>query len=91
MPKLDISRSAKKFIEKLFSSQPKHAKQIAAKLDTLKTEPYPNDSKKLKGRFESFHRVDIGEYRIVYRFSQDDNQCLLISWIGKRNDSEIYK
>jgi mRNA-degrading endonuclease RelE of RelBE toxin-antitoxin system len=33
-----------------------------------------------------FHRVDTGEYRIVYRATETEIELLLV---GKRNDDEI--
>jgi mRNA interferase RelE/StbE len=35
-----------------------------------------------------FHRVDIGEYRIVYAW---DDKTVDVFLIGKRNDDEVYK
>jgi mRNA interferase RelE/StbE len=36
----------------------------------------------------SFLRVDIGEYRVVYRV---ENDCLMVACVGKRNDDEVYR
>jgi mRNA interferase RelE/StbE len=88
--KLNLSKKAYLFIENLKKGQPKHARQIVDKLESLKGDPYPSDSKKLKGDLKIFHRVSIGEYRILYRLDED-NKILFIYLIGKRNDSEIYK
>ena len=85
MPKLNISKKAVKFLEKIPS---KHAKQIAYKLQELKKDIHPNDSKSLKG--SKYFRVDSGEYRIVYRYTPEEDTTY-ISLIGKRNDDEIYK
>ena len=49
-------------------------------------EPYPHDAAQLTGY--PFHRVDVGEYRIVYRATETEIELLLV---GKRNDDEIYK
>jgi len=48
----------------------------------------PHDSKQLKGSKDNNRRVDIGEYRVIYR--EQDN-VILILVIGKRNDDEVYK
>jgi len=49
-------------------------------------DPKAGDSKKLEGYL--YYRVDVGEYRIVYRVEGD---CLKVALAGKRNDSEIYE
>jgi mRNA interferase RelE/StbE len=57
------------------------------KILSLLTEPIPADSQQLRG-FGDYRRTDIGEFRIVYRF---DDEALIVSLVGKRNDDEIYK
>jgi mRNA interferase RelE/StbE len=42
----------------------------------------------LKGKLRPFLRVDIGEYRIVYRVEEDQ---LMIAAVGRRNDDAIYR
>ena len=49
--------------------------------------PFPHDSKKLSN---GDRRVDVGEYRIIYRFDVDA-QIIEVVLIGKRNDGEVYK
>ena len=83
MLRVNLSRQAAKFIKKLSI---KHARQVATKITGLRSNPYPPDSSKLKGY--SYHRTDIGEYRIVY---QVEAKILEILLIGKRNDDEVYK
>jgi mRNA interferase RelE/StbE len=85
MLKIDLQKDAAKFLEKL---PPKHKKQIAHKIVDLCENPIPHDSKILKGTSTSFHRVDIGEYRIVYTVEKD---VVNIPLIGKRNDAEVYR
>jgi mRNA interferase RelE/StbE len=48
--------------------------------------PEPTDSIQMQGY--PFRRVDIGEYRIVYRIEDD---CLNVACVGKRNDDEVYR
>ncbi|MFP4547719.1 MAG: type II toxin-antitoxin system RelE family toxin [Bacteroidota bacterium] len=84
MYKLVISKAAGKFIKSL---APKQYKQIVSRVLSLRENPRPTDSKKLKGN-NPFHRADIGEYRIIYR---DDESTVYITIIGKRNDDQIYK
>ena len=83
MLRVNLSRQSAKFIRKLTA---KHARQVAAKITQLRSNPYPQDSLKLKGY--AYHRTDIGEYRIIYQVEESVLEILLI---GKRNDDEVYK
>ncbi|SLM28827.1 Genome sequencing data, contig C322 [Desulfamplus magnetovallimortis] len=82
MLKIDISRSAAKFIQKL---PPKHFKQVVGTLFHLRKTPTPQDSEQLSG-FPQYRRTEIGEYRIIYRFDQD---TLFVAVVGKRNDDAV--
>ncbi len=84
MLKIDFLKQADRFLKKLPG---KHRKQIVQKILSLAVDPVPNDSKTLK-EFIRYRRADIGEYRIIYRFS---DELLTIVIIGKRNDDEIYR
>jgi mRNA interferase RelE/StbE len=64
----------------------KHFRQLVTKIFALLDEPLPPDARPLKGF--PYHRADSGEYRIIYRF---DNQNLRVILIGKRNDEAVYK
>ena len=81
MLKLNLSKQAAKFLELAY---PKHAKQIASKIQALRQNSVPNDSKKIG----KYLRADSGEYRIIYF---EEESILYIVLIGKRNDDEIYK
>ena len=83
MLRVNLSRQSTKFIKKLPT---KHARQVATKITELRSNPFPSDSMKLKGY--SYHRTDIGEYRIVYQVEETILEILLIV---KRNDDEVYK
>lgn len=83
MLKINISRKVAKYLKKL---PPKQAKQALKKIMALRETPFPNDSKKLVNY--SFHRVDIGEYRLIYYVKKNVLNLVLL---GKRNDGEIYK
>jgi len=83
MLKVNLSRQATKRLKKL---PDKHAKQVATKISAMRTNPYPQDSLKLKGY--SYHRADVGEYRIIYSVEEQTLEILLIN---KRNDDQIYK
>ena len=81
MLKLDITGKVKKFVQSLDAKQ---FRQVMNKIIELMSDPYPNDSKQLSGaKYRQFRRVDIGEYRIVYKI---ENDCLKVAEVGKRND-----
>ena len=84
MLKIEIAKRAAKLLARLL---PKHARQLAIKIQDLRMNPAPHDSKLLKGH-APYRRADMGEYRIIY-FVQGD--ILKIDLVGKRNDDEIYK
>ncbi len=85
MRKLALSKNVVAFISEL---QAKQFKQVMGKILSLLCEPTPPDSQLLKGFDDHLCRTDIGEFRIVYRF---DENTVIVSLIGKRNDDEIYK
>lgn len=80
---LSIDKRAAAFLAKL---PQKHAGQVARKIHSLRTDPYPSDSKLLKGI--PLHRTDSGEYRIVYRV---EDEVVRVYLIGKRNDDDVYR
>ncbi|MEY2834192.1 MAG: hypothetical protein RLZZ574_3452 [Cyanobacteriota bacterium] len=86
MPKLDGLGTVLDFLNGL---QPKIAAQISTKVLSLNLDPFPADSKKLKG-YDKYYRVDSGEYRIVYTYNSTADLIEIIL-VGKRNDDEIYK
>jgi mRNA interferase RelE/StbE len=86
MTKLD---GLKTVLDCLANLQPKHAGQIARKILTLGDNPSPSDSERLKG-YADFRRVDVGEYRIIYRHDEK-NDIVEIILVGKRNDDDVYK
>jgi mRNA interferase RelE/StbE len=65
----------------------KHQRQIKNKIISLKDNAKPNDSKLLKG-FKIYYRVDIGEYRVIYKIEED---TIYIVLVGQRNDDQVYK
>lgn len=84
MLKIGITKSSGKFIKKL---PPKQFKQVVGTILGLRENPKPHDSKQLIG-YPKYQRVDISEYRIIYRV---DTGTVYIATIGKRNDDEVYK
>lgn len=86
MTKIDLKPKAKKFIETL---PPKHKKQVKNCILSLQNNTRPHDAKKLIG-YENYMRVDIGEYRIIYR-CENQKDTVIVVLVGKRNDDEIYR
>ncbi|HEX4045550.1 MAG TPA: type II toxin-antitoxin system RelE/ParE family toxin [Gammaproteobacteria bacterium] len=86
MPILDIKPRAKKFIKSL---PPKHKRQVKDCILSLEKKPMPHDAKQLIG-YEGYIRVDIGEYRVIYRHDSKKD-LLTVVLVGKRNDGEIYR
>ena len=84
MLRFQISKKAQKFLSKL---PPKQQNQVAVKIKELIKNGHGADSTHLKG--SAWHRVDIGEYRIIYDIEDED--LLIIPLVGKRNDDEVYK
>lgn len=83
MLKINYSNKALKFYKGVPEKQ---KKQVIEKVESLRLAPFPNDSKKLKGF--PYHRVDIGEFRIIYKLEGD---TLHVVRIGPRNDGDCYK
>ncbi|MDA8206374.1 MAG: type II toxin-antitoxin system RelE/ParE family toxin, partial [Thermaerobacter sp.] len=84
--KLLLSKAARDFLETL---RPKQFRQVVTTIFRLLSEPYPHDSKQLKGY--PYHRVDIGgEYRAVYEV-EGEGDALQVLLVGKRNDDEVYR
>lgn len=86
MIKIILEKRVVKFIKGL---PLKHQKQVKNYILGLEENPFPNDSKKLKG-FEHLLRGDCGEYRIVFRFNAPE-QFLYVILVGKRNGDEVYR
>ena len=83
MYKLEIARAAGN-LEQLPAKQ---FRQVVLSVLKLRQNSEPHDSKGLKG-YPEYKRVDVGEYRVIYRTEGD---TLIVALIGKRNDDEIYK
>lgn len=62
-------------------------KRIAEKIDSLAEAPPNKDTTKMKGN-NPFHRVRVGDYRIIYEI-QNEVLIILIVKIGHRRD--IYR
>jgi mRNA interferase RelE/StbE len=84
MLKLDIKKPA---FDCLVELQTKQFKQVMLSIIRLTKDPYPHDTQKLAGY--PYHRIDIGEFRVVYDVK--DGETVRIILVGKRNDDEVYK
>lgn len=86
MPSIEIKSKAQKFI---MSLPPKHKRQVKDSILALQQNSIPHDAKKLIG-YDNYIRIDIGEYRIIYRYEETED-LIIIVLIGKRNDDSIYR
>jgi len=81
---IEVKRSAAKALKKIPKAD---QKRIADKIDSL-AEDLPNpDTTKMKGN-NPFHRIRVGNYRIIYEI-QEDVLLILVVKIGHRKD--IYR
>lgn len=81
---IEVKRSAAKALKKIPKAD---QKRIADKIDSL-AEDLPNpDTTKMKGN-NPFHRIRVGDYRIIYEI-QEDVLLILVVKIGHRKD--IYR
>jgi len=83
MRQLKLYKRTPKFITKL---PPKQQRQVAIAVQKLATEVTPHDAKKLQN--SDWWRIDIGEYRAIYRW---DDVAVHVVLVGKRNDSDVYR
>ena len=51
--------------------------RIMKKLETLKTNSFPSDVKRVIGRKEKVFRVRVGNYRVLYVVFEDNKQILV--------------
>ena len=82
--RIKVKKSAAKALKKIPKTD---RKRIIEKIDDLAENPDGPDTIKMKGD-NPFHRVRVGDYRIVYEI-QDDVLLILIFKIGHRKD--IYR
>ena len=82
--RIEVKKSAAKALKKI----PKlDRKRIGKKIDSLAEKLPSPDTTKMKGN-NPFHKVRVGDYRIVYEI-QDDVLLILIVKVGHRKD--IYR
>ena len=83
--KLLFTKQALKATQKLDAKQ---YKQVCSSILALCSNPEPHDSQILKGATQGEHRLDIGEYRVIYALLPEALEILVV---GKRNDDDVYK
>ena len=81
-----IKPKVKKFIKLL---PLKHQRQVKDRILKLLDQPVPHDSKCLSG-YNPYLRVDVGEYRVIYRFDSKQKRITVVL-VGKRNDGDVYR
>ena len=82
--RVEITPSAQRELSKL----PKNVqKRVDERIQALAENPRPPGSKKLEGE-DGFHRIRVGDYRIVYQI-KDKVLLVLVIRIGNRR--EVYR
>ena len=79
--RIEVKRSAAKALKKIPKAD---RKRIAEKIDSLAESPPNPEITKMKGN-NPFHKVRVGDYRIVCEI-QEDVLLILIVKIGHRKD-----
>ena len=82
--RIEVKRSAAKALKKIPKAD---RKRIADKIDSLAEGPPNPDTTKMKGN-NPFHKIRVGDYRIIYEI-QEDVLLILVVKIGRRKD--IYR
>ena len=80
---IEFSSTADKYLKKL--SNKNHIKRIRDAIYNIKD---PHDSKRMKGKFKGLNRIQVGEYRVIFKIYKKELVILVVD-IGKR--SNIYK
>ena len=57
--------------------------RIVKKLEELKTNPVPHDSKRVQGYNEPIFRIRIGDYRALYRVNHEEKRIVVVK-VDKR-------
>lgn len=82
--RIEVKRSAAKALKNIPKAD---RKRIVDKIDSLAKSPPSPETSKMKGS-NPFHKVRVGNYRIVYEI-QEDVLLILVVKIGHRKD--IYR
>jgi mRNA interferase RelE/StbE len=65
--------------------EPKARIEVQKVIDGLADDPRPNGYKKLHGKLKAFHRVESGNFRVIYAI-RDEVLIVLIVKVGDRRD-----
>ena len=68
---VDYSKQAEKFLEKAEKSL---LKRLLKKMEDLRSDPHPRESKMVQGYKEKLFRVRVGDYRILYEVDYMKNK-----------------
>jgi len=81
---VELSRQAEKFLEKNGVSRKDVFELIQAALERFQGENVNIDIRKLKGKWDGFHRIRKGKVRIIAEFNFDNSSVLVevIDWRG---------
>lgn len=82
--RITLSRPARKVMDKLARSQPKHAEAIEDAIEDLAEEPRPSAGKPLTG-VPGIWRIRVGGYRVCYTVN-DGELVILVVTISTRDD-----
>lgn len=79
----------KEAVEELSNIDPIWQKRILNKIKILSADPknLANNIKKLKGKYQEYYRLRVGDYRVIYS-QEKDRLVIIIIRIGHRK--EIY-
>ncbi|MCD6275705.1 MAG: type II toxin-antitoxin system RelE/ParE family toxin [Thermoplasmata archaeon] len=81
---IKLKRSVEKEILKL----PRDViKRIVRAIDELENDPYPRDSKKIRGT-ERTYRLRVGNYRIIYQVDEERKEIIIYH---VRHRKSVYK
>lgn len=84
MLKPDIKRPAFDCLTELPAKQ---FRQVMLSIIYLTKDPHPHDSAKLIGY--PYHRIDVGEYRVIYDIEPEETLRIIL--VGRRNDDDVYR
>lgn len=80
MFEIELDKQADKFLRKC---ERNIFDRIARKLEELKINPVPHDSKRVQGYNEPTFRIRIGDYRALYRLNHKENRIIVVK-VDKR-------
>lgn len=81
MLEIKLDRQAQKF---LIKCEKNLFERILTKLEDLKINPIPHDSKRVQGYNTPTFRIRIGDYRVLYRINSEEKRIVVVK-IDKRD------